>query len=104
MNELFNSNLQIARSSLLKSGMNIGKDILGTMTNTLLFALVSGFMMLLIWFNQVHYAIPDILNAKAFVSEVLQLLCSGIGIILIIPVSAFITAMMLCLDRRTEKN
>jgi len=95
MNEIFKNSLSITKNSLLKSGINIGKDILGTMTNTLLFAYIGGFMTLIIWFNVLNYSISDIFNAKVFCSEVFQILSSGIGIILIIPITAVITLMVL---------
>jgi uncharacterized membrane protein len=95
MNELFNNNSSITKKALLKSGINIGKDILGTMTNTLLFAYIGGFMTLIIWFYDLHYSALDILNAKVFCAEVFQILSSGIGIILIIPITAMITSKIL---------
>jgi uncharacterized membrane protein len=95
MYEIYKSDLSITRNNVLVSGMNIGKDILGTMTNTLLFAYIGGFMTLIIYFNELHYSLADILNAKVFCSEVFQILCGGIGIILIIPITAFITSRIL---------
>ncbi|WP_273327031.1 YibE/F family protein [Vallitalea guaymasensis] len=99
MNELYNTNSSITKKSLFDSGMNIGKDILGTMTNTLFFAYISGFMALIIYFSSLHYSIADILNNKVFCAEVFQILCSGVGIILIIPVTALITSRILCNDK-----
>lgn len=99
MNELYNTNSSITKKSLFDSGMNIGKDILGTMTNTLFFAYISGFMALIIYFSSLHYSIADILNNKVFCAEVFQILCSGVGIILIIPVTALITSQILCNDK-----
>ena len=95
MNEIYKNNLSITKKSLLTSGINIGKDILGTMTNTLLFAYIGGFMTLIIYMNELHYSISSILNAKVFCSEVFQIICGGIGIILIIPITAFITSIAL---------
>lgn len=95
MNEIYLKNPHISRKEIFKSGLNIGRDILGAMTNTLLFAYIGGFMTLIIWFNSLHYPIADILNDKIFCSEVFQSLGSGIGIILIIPVTAYITSIML---------
>jgi uncharacterized membrane protein len=103
MNEIYKNNLLISEISLLKSGINIGKDILGTMTNTLLFAYIGGFMTLIIYFNELKYAILDILNKKVFVAEVFQILCSGIGIILIIPITAFISMKILMLKTKKPK-
>lgn len=102
--EIHNSDLSIPQNSLIKSGMNIGKDILGTMTNTLLFAYIGGFMTLIIYFNELHYKMADIINAKVFCSEVFQGLCGGIGIILIIPVTAFITSRLITLKHIHKEN
>ncbi|MHB8062212.1 MAG: YibE/F family protein [Ruminiclostridium sp.] len=95
MNEIFKNNMLTTKSNLLKSGINIGRDILGTMSNTLLFAFISGFMTLLMWLNTVSYPINDIINSKIIGAEVFQILCSGIGIILIIPTTAILTTMIL---------
>ncbi len=95
MNEILKSNMSISKGKLLRSGINIGKDILGTMANTLLFAFMSGFLTLLIWMKIVNYPVRDIINSKIFGGEVFQILCGGIGIILIIPVTAFITMAIL---------
>lgn len=100
MYEIYKSSPSITKSDILKSGMNIGKDILGTMTNTLLFAYIGSFMTLIIYFNELHYSIGDILNAKVFCAEVFQSLCGGIGIILIIPITAFITSEILFMHTR----
>jgi len=104
MNEIYKNDLLISQYELFKSGMNIGKDILGTMTNTLFFAYVSGFMTLLIYFNQLNYSLSTILNAKVFCSEVFQSICCGIGIILIIPITAFITSKLLFFTKGIKAN
>ena len=49
-------------------------------------------MTLLIWFTQGKYSLLDIVNAKTFVAEIIRILFSSIGCILIIPISAYITA------------
>lgn len=97
MYEIYKSSTFVTRHTIFISGMNIGKDILGTMTNTLLFAYISSFMTLLIYFSETHYTIISILNTKVFCSDVFQSLCSGIGIILVIPITAFITSQILFL-------
>lgn len=97
MYEIYKDNPQASKQSIFSSGMNIGKDILGTMTNTLLFAYIGGFMTLLIYLSELHYSIDEVLNAKIFCSDVFQSLCGGVGIVFIIPVTAFITAELLFL-------
>jgi uncharacterized membrane protein len=102
MNEIYKNDALITQHELFKSGMNIGKDILGTMTNTLFFAYISGFMTLMIYFNQLKYSLATIINAKVFCSEVFQSLCCGIGIILIIPITAFITSKLLLFTKEIK--
>ncbi|WP_234124386.1 YibE/F family protein [Clostridium hydrogenum] len=97
MYELSKQNSSVTKKSLIKSGLNIGRDILGTMTNTLLFAYIGSFMTLIIYFTEIHSSFADILNSKVFCSEVFQSLCGGVGIILIIPVTAFIMSEFLFL-------
>lgn len=105
MNEIYLKNQNITRKKLYESGLNIGRDIIGAMTNTLLFAYIGGFMTLIIWFDSLHYSIVEILNDKIFCSEIFQSLGGAIGIILIIPVTAFVTSMFLVNNRRkTPKN
>lgn len=95
MNEIFMQNERISKRKLLKSGFNIGKDILGTMTNTLFFAYIGGFMTLIIWFKLLAYSFEQIINSRIFVGEVFQVIAGGVGIIIIIPTTAFLTVMIL---------
>jgi uncharacterized membrane protein len=104
MNEIYKNNLYITKSSLFKSGFNIGQDILGTMTNTLLFAYIGGFMTLFIMFMKINYSFSELLNEKAFCSEVFQIMCSGIGIILIIPITAFISSTFIFLNSQSKQT
>lgn len=95
LNELKAANPHLSRQALFHSGLSIGKDIMGTMTNTLLFAYIGGFTALVIWFYDLHYSLGEILNAKIFAAEVFQIFVGGLGIVLVIPVSAFISAQLL---------
>lgn len=88
-------NKHLNKKELYKSGITIGKDILGTTTNTLLFAFLGEFMTLLIWFNDLKYTGGDIINAKVFVAEFIRIMFSGLGCILVIPITAYITSYYL---------
>ena len=69
MCEIHLNNSKMTKLALFKSGISIGNDILGTMTNTLLFAYISGFMTLIIWFRLLDYSFETIINAKVFVQK-----------------------------------
>src|SRR5690625_3608498 len=55
MREIFQHDPSISRKRLFTSGINIGKDILGSNTNTLFFAFFGAYMGLLIWFKDMTY-------------------------------------------------
>lgn len=95
MNEVFIHHPFITRLNLFKSGMTIGKDILGTTTNTLFFAFIGGYLALMLWFNDLNYSFSEIINSKVFNSEVISILVIGTGAILIIPITAGLLALKL---------
>lgn len=89
--EVYDNNKNLSKKDLFLSGMNIGKDILCTTNNTLMFAFLGEFMTLLIWFYKGDYSFLEIVNAKTFVSEIIKILFSAVGCIIVIPITAYIT-------------
>lgn len=103
--EIFNQHPAISRKSLFTSGLTIGKDILGSNTNTLFFAFIGGYLALLIWFKDLSYSFGEIINSKIFSAEMIMILCAGVGIALIIPIAAWINAVYLIRSReKAEKS
>ncbi|MCD8510006.1 MAG: YibE/F family protein [Bacillus sp. (in: Bacteria)] len=103
MREIFNHNPYITRKTLFLSGISIGKDILGTSANTLFFAFFGGYLALLIWFKDLGYSVGDIVNSKVFSAEMIMILCAGIGVALVIPITSAITAFFL-IKTREDNN
>ena len=93
--EIYLNNKKLSSSELFKSGMNIGRDILGTTVNTLLFAFLGEFMALLIWYKMGNYSFLDIINNKTFCSEAIKILFSAIGCLSVIPLTSLITSKFL---------
>ncbi len=82
-------------SSLLASGFTIGRDILGTMTNTLILAYVGSSMcsvLLVLYYNASSPL--QLFNRELIVSEVLQILIGSLALLLTIPASAAISALL----------
>ena len=102
MREIFHHHPSISRRKLFTSGINIGRDILGSNTNTLFFAFFGGYLGLLIWFRDMTYSFGEVVNSKIFTSEMMIILCAGIGIALIIPIASWLNAYYLV--RRREKS
>ena len=99
--EVYDNNKNLSKKDLFLSGMNIGRDILCTTNNTLMFAFLGEFMTLLIWFYKGEYSFLEIVNAKTFVSELIKILFSAVGCIIVIPITAYITTETL---KKDDKN
>lgn len=95
MRELKVHNPNMSRKDLFTSGMRIGRDILGTDTNTLFFAFIGGYLALILLFKDLSYSIGEIVNSKIFVAEIVTILCASIGIAIIIPITSWINATYL---------
>ena len=92
--EIHENNPKLSEKELFLSGMNIGKDILGTTTNTLFFAYLGGFMTLFIYFQDFQYSFTTIINSKIFAIEFTRIILSGISSFLIIPLTSIITTII----------
>lgn len=88
-----NPNLSIFR--LISSGMNVGTDLIGTMSNTLIFAYMGLRIILFLTFwgtNIFSGSKIEILSTETISAEMLRLLAGSIGLILTIPITAIASA------------
>lgn len=95
IHELRTLNPQLSARKLFASGMNIGRDAMGTMANTLILAFAgSSLNMLVLTFS---YRIPflQLINSDFIVVEILQSVAGSLGIILTVPVVAAIGAWIM---------
>lgn len=102
MYELYKRNQKMTNRELFQSGMTIGRDILGTDTNTLFFAFFGGYLALLIWFKDLSYSFGEILNSKVFSAEMMTIFSAGVGIACIIPLTSII--MVYYIQRMRKKG
>lgn len=92
MYEISSLDKAITFKTLYRKGMNIGKDIMGTMANTLILAFMGGSfsLMLLMWGYNMDYR--QLANLPFLSVEIIQGLAGSIGIVLTVP----FTALMAC--------
>ena len=93
--EVYDKNPHLSFKELHKSGYTVGKDIIATITNTLFFAFLGGFVTLIIWFNYYSYDWSLIINNKVFVAEFISIMFNALGSLFIIPVTNYITCFLL---------
>lgn len=92
--ELVEKNKKITAKALIASGMEIGKDIMGTMINVLFFAYVSGSipMILLQLKNGLAVNYTFYMNLSL---ELVRALTGSIGIVLTIPIALYTSVYLL---------
>lgn len=88
--EIYKVNNKISFAELFKSAMNIGKDTIGTMTNTLILAFAGGSLSILILIFSANMPFNKMINLDLLGIEIIQGLSGSIGIVLAVPITAFI--------------
>lgn len=94
-NELYELNPKLTAGQLFRSGMNIGRDAMGTMANTLILAFAGSALNMLILFRAYDYPLLQVLNSDLMAIEILQGVAGSIGIILTVPLVAALSANIL---------
>ncbi len=85
----------ISRFDAIKSGLNVGRAVMGTMTTTLLLAYSGGFISLLMVFMAQGTPLLNILNLKYVSSEILHTLIGSFGLITVAPFTAIASGLLL---------
>lgn len=94
LDEIKNKTKDISWKELFKSGMNIGRDVIGTMTNTLILAYVGGALKLILLFMACNMPITEILNKETIVEEIISAIAGSMGVVYTIPITAFVYAFL----------
>lgn len=101
LNELLVKDPQISYKKLIYSGREVGHDIMGTMTNVLLFTYICGLIPLVL--IEMKNGISLITIIKLHIPfEISRFLIGGIGIVLSIPVSLVISILLFKTLRRKK--
>ena len=103
LEEVHAANPALKQQDLFKSGMNIGRDMVGTMTNTLILAFLGCefTLMLFIYARQMTFYH---LFSTPFVSlEIISGLASSLGMILAIPLTALISSTLITQKKKKRK-
>lgn len=80
---------------LYANGLAVGKGILSATSTTLFFAYLGSYLTLIIWLITLNYSLLDTLNSKVFGLEIIATLIGGIGVIVAVPVTAYITSYLI---------
>lgn len=79
---------------LIRSGMNVGRDIMGIMANTLILAYTGSSVSLLLIFMAYQDSLTLIMNLDMIASEIVRALSGSIGMIMVVPLTALIAGLL----------
>ena len=86
---------KLPRTALFRSGMNIGRDAMGTMANTLILAFAGSSLNTLLLCQVYDYPLIQIFNADAIAVEMIRGVAGSIGILLTVPLVALLSTRLM---------
>ncbi len=98
--EMKEQNPDASVGSLFRSGMQIGKDAMGTMANTLILAFAGSSLNMLILVQTYDIPFLQLINTDSIALEVVQSVAGSIGILLTVPLVAFISARLMARGKK----
>lgn len=104
INEIHDKNPQLSRKELFSSGINVGRDMMGTMSNTLILAFTGSSINTLVYIYSYNYSYYQVLNMYSIGIEIIQGISATLGVILTVPFVAFISSMFLSRIRKRLDN
>jgi uncharacterized membrane protein len=92
--ELVNANRELSGLDLFRSSLNIGRDHIAAMVNTLLLAYVGASMPLMLVFTIYREPIWQRINREPIAEEIVRTLVGSVGLVLAVPITGLIASWM----------
>lgn len=95
LHELKEENNEISVKRMLSAGMNIGKDMMGTMTNTLILAYMGCSMVLVMLLMVTGDNFRHVINSEMLLEEILSAIAGSFGLVTTIPFTTLVTSLLM---------
>jgi uncharacterized membrane protein len=99
--ELKEANKSYGLAELFKKGMNVGRDHIASLVNTLILVYTGASLPLLLLFINNPLPFGELINYEIIAEEIVRTLVGSIGLILAVPITTFIAAYKFA--RKTQK-
>ena len=93
INEIYETDKTLSINQLFKSGMNVGRDIIGTMSNTLILVYLGTSLPLVLLSSNID--MNKFFNLNQVATEILSALTGSIAILFCVPITAIIAAYLI---------
>ncbi len=94
LSELKAVNASLGPKELWKSGMNIGRDMVGTMTNTLILAILGSGTVLILYLYSLDLSWHQLMSSSYIAIELISSVSSAMGVILAVPLTTLTCAFL----------
>jgi uncharacterized membrane protein len=92
MQELTEANPKLAKKQLFLSGLNIGRDMIGTMSNTLILAFAGSSLSMMIVIYSYNVPYYQLINTDMVGIELIQSMAGSIAVVFTVPIVAILSA------------
>ncbi len=99
LQELHEQNPTMTARQLCRSGMTVGRDMMGTMSNTLILAFAGGSINTIVMFYAYDYEYLQLINLYDMAIEIIQGISASMGVILTVPFVSCIGAWLIVKHR-----
>ena len=106
LSEVISHKPEITPKELYKSGMSIGRDIIGTMINTLILAYIGGalFTIIVLTIQQNDFPNIRVFNFEFVGVEFLRAFCGSIGILIAVPLTSILASYFYFFEYKNSKE
>lgn len=92
--EIYDTDPSLSTRKLFCAGIHVGRDMMGTMTNTLILAYVGGSITTLIINYAYDLSANQLLNSYNIGIEIMQGISGSLGVVLTVPITAFLASFL----------
>lgn len=104
MQEIVVQNPLISRKELWTSGMRVGRDMMGTDSNTLILAFAGTSISTLVLDYAYDLPYLQVINSNNIGLQIMQGLSGSFGIVLSVPVTVFAGVLLYCRENKAEQT
>jgi uncharacterized membrane protein len=98
--EIKTQNVSVNMKGLFRSGMQVGRDAMGTMANTLILAFAGSSLNMMILVQTYNIPFIQLVNTDYICLEIMQSVAGSMGILLTVPLVTFISAFVMTRSRK----
>lgn len=96
---------ELSPKELMKSGFTIGRDMLGTMANTLVLAYIGSSLTSVLLLVSYNASLEQVINKEMIIAEILQAIAGSMGMLLTLPLTSAVCATLFySKSKEADKN